>query len=66
MGAPADVEQWTLLALAIVIIFFRIYVRWVLVGPRNFAPDDYLMPVAGVSWSLGRHTGRWIMEADSL
>ncbi|KAJ9314485.1 hypothetical protein DTO271D3_5223 [Paecilomyces variotii] len=48
MGAPADVEQWTLLALAIVIIIVRVYVRWTLVGPRNFAADDYLMPVAGI------------------
>lgn len=43
-----NVEAWTLLALALVVIAFRVYVRWTLVGPSGFQLDDYLMPLAGV------------------
>jgi hypothetical protein len=52
MAPDADVEQWTLLALAIIMIVIRMYVRWSLVGPRDFQLDDYLMPIAGVSQFL--------------
>lgn len=46
----ADVEGFTLLALGIAFIIVRIYARWSIVGPSNFQVDDYLMPLAGVSY----------------
>ncbi|KXG51088.1 uncharacterized protein PGRI_066600 [Penicillium griseofulvum] len=48
----SHVEAWTLLSLALVIILIRIGVRWKLVGPANFQLDDYLMPLAGVCFTL--------------
>ncbi|EPS29426.1 hypothetical protein PDE_04375 [Penicillium oxalicum 114-2] len=47
-----NVEAWTLLALALVVIAFRVYVRWTLVGPSGFQLDDYLMPLAGIVFVL--------------
>ncbi|KAJ5504565.1 hypothetical protein N7463_007439 [Penicillium fimorum] len=47
-----NVEAWTLLSLALLIIIIRIMVRWKLVGPTNFQLDDYLMPLAGVLFTL--------------
>jgi hypothetical protein len=43
-----NTEAWTLLSLALAIIFVRSFVRWNLVGPTNLQLDDYLMPLAGV------------------
>lgn len=45
-----DVEGFTLLALGIAFILVRMYARWSIVGPSNFQLDDYLMPLAGVSY----------------
>lgn len=42
-------EAFTLLGVAIVIIALRTTARWIMVGPKNFQPDDYLMLVACVS-----------------
>lgn len=44
-----NTEAFTLLAVAIVIIGLRTAARWIMVGPKNFQPDDYLMLVACVS-----------------
>lgn len=44
-----NTEAFTLLAVAIVIIGLRTVARWIMVGPKNFQPDDYLMLVACVS-----------------
>lgn len=41
-------EAFTLLAVAIVIIGLRTVARWIMVGPRNFQADDYLMILACV------------------
>jgi hypothetical protein len=49
--AQVDVEAFTLLALALAFIAVRMGVRWRQVGPKNFQLDDYLMPLAGVSYS---------------
>ncbi|PWY90574.1 hypothetical protein BO94DRAFT_593458 [Aspergillus sclerotioniger CBS 115572] len=46
------VEAFTLLAIAITTIIFRVVARWVTAGPKNFMLDDYLMPVAGVVYGL--------------
>ena len=46
------VEPFTLLAIAITTILFRVVARWVTAGPKNFMLDDYLMPLAGVSYSF--------------
>lgn len=43
-----NVEAWVLLSIALAFIILRIAVRWKLVGPGQFQPDDYLMPLAGV------------------
>ncbi|OJD19910.1 hypothetical protein AJ78_00104 [Emergomyces pasteurianus Ep9510] len=48
----ADVEGFTLLALGISFILVRIYARWTIVGPSNFQLDDYLMPLAGIVFTL--------------
>ncbi|KAJ0424979.1 hypothetical protein BJY00DRAFT_308867 [Aspergillus carlsbadensis] len=45
-------ESWTLLALALGLIFVRIYVRWTQTGPSNFQLDDYLMPLAGAAFAI--------------
>ncbi|KAI2623187.1 hypothetical protein GGR54DRAFT_646361 [Hypoxylon sp. NC1633] len=45
MAAP---EDFTLLAIAVLIIGLRIYVRWTQVGPSNWQLDDYLMPLIGL------------------
>ncbi|KAJ5773854.1 hypothetical protein N7457_008750 [Penicillium paradoxum] len=47
-----NVEAWTLLSLALITIILRCGVRWKLVGPANFQLDDYLMPLAGVFFTL--------------
>ena len=44
-----NTEAFTLLAVAIVVIGLRTTARWIMVGPRNFQPDDYLMILACVS-----------------
>ncbi|PYI25130.1 hypothetical protein BP00DRAFT_452407 [Aspergillus indologenus CBS 114.80] len=46
------IEAFTLLAIAILTIACRIAARWITAGPKNFALDDYLMPVAGVVYAL--------------
>ncbi|PYH43678.1 uncharacterized protein BP01DRAFT_424740 [Aspergillus saccharolyticus JOP 1030-1] len=46
------IEAFTLLALAILTIACRITARWITAGPKNFALDDYLMPVAGIVYAL--------------
>ncbi|CDM36234.1 hypothetical protein DTO013E5_9942 [Penicillium roqueforti] len=47
-----NVEAWTLLSLALIIILVRVGVRWKLVGPADFQLDDYLMPLAGILFVL--------------
>lgn len=42
-------EAFSLLGVAIVVIGLRTTARWIMVGPRNFQADDYLMLVACVS-----------------
>lgn len=45
-------EQVTFLAVEVVIVVLRIYVRWVDAGPGSWQVDDYLMPLVGVSTYL--------------
>ena len=45
-------EAFSLLAIGLVVIAFRLYSRILTVGFRNLAADDYLMIVAGVSSNL--------------
>lgn len=47
-----NTEAFTLLAVAIVVIGLRTTARWIMVGPRNFQPDDYLMLLACVSSAI--------------
>lgn len=46
----ANIEAFTLLALALVIMIIRVWARWNQVGPSNWQLDDYLMPLTGVSY----------------
>lgn len=46
-----NTEAFTLLGVAIVIIALRITARWIMVGPKSFKADDYLMLLACVSSS---------------
>ncbi|KAI1337490.1 hypothetical protein F5Y15DRAFT_155649 [Xylariaceae sp. FL0016] len=48
----ASEEQFTLLALGLIIIAIRVQVRWKAVGPSNWMLDDYLMPVAGIVFAM--------------
>lgn len=65
-----NTEAFTLLALSIVIIGLRTCARWIMVGPKNFQADDYLMLVACVSIhgcfnlviSFAYHPRRWFMD----
>ncbi|OOF93960.1 hypothetical protein ASPCADRAFT_18222, partial [Aspergillus carbonarius ITEM 5010] len=51
--ANADTEAFILLAVGLCFILLRIYVRWGQVGsPLNFAVDDYLMPLAGLGFTV--------------
>ena len=52
MGASDEfaTEAFTLLALAIIIIVLRTIARWITAGPKSFHLDDYVMPIAGVSF----------------
>ncbi|PYI02961.1 hypothetical protein BO78DRAFT_375936 [Aspergillus sclerotiicarbonarius CBS 121057] len=52
MGDDFVVEAFTLLAIAVTAIVFRVVARWVTAGPKNFMLDDYLMPLAGVVYGL--------------
>lgn len=45
-----NTEAFTLLGVAIVVIGLRTTARWIMVGPKGFQADDYLMLVACVSW----------------
>jgi len=46
-------EAFTLLGVAIVIIALRTAARWIMVGPKDFHADDYIMLVACVSIQRG-------------
>ncbi|KAI1776582.1 hypothetical protein F4818DRAFT_353642 [Hypoxylon cercidicola] len=48
----AKSEAFIYMALAIVIIFIRMWARWVQVGPSKWQLDDYLMPLTGVVLTL--------------
>ncbi|KAJ6087979.1 hypothetical protein N7467_006893 [Penicillium canescens] len=60
-----NTEAFTLLAVAIVIIGLRTTARWIMVGPKNFQADDYLMLVASVVYGLetgaAYMVGAWFM-----
>ncbi|KAJ5492500.1 hypothetical protein N7453_010597 [Penicillium expansum] len=47
-----NTEAFTLLGVAIVIIGLRTTARWIMVGPKGFQADDYLMLVACVVYGL--------------
>ncbi|KGO63805.1 hypothetical protein PITC_054310 [Penicillium italicum] len=47
-----NTEAFTLLGVAIVIIALRTTARWIMVGPKGFQTDDYLMVVACVVYGL--------------
>ncbi|PYH94076.1 hypothetical protein BO71DRAFT_380321 [Aspergillus ellipticus CBS 707.79] len=51
-GDDFVVEAFTLLALAIITIAFRVIARWITAGPKSFMLDDYLMPLAGIVYAL--------------
>lgn len=64
-----NTEAFTLLGVAIAIIGLRTTARWIMVGPKGFQADDYLMMVACVSWtrtcppflSANQYGYRWCM-----
>ncbi|KAJ5110248.1 hypothetical protein N7532_002893 [Penicillium argentinense] len=60
-----NTEAFTLLAVAIVVIALRTIARWIMVGPRNFQLDDYLMLLACVVYGLetgaAYMVGAWFM-----
>ncbi|KAK8069903.1 integral membrane protein PTH11 [Apiospora phragmitis] len=53
MGGQEN-EAWILLSLGLWVIGLRIWVRWEMVGIRNFAFDDYLVCISGVGFPLAR------------
>ncbi|KAK7975797.1 hypothetical protein PG989_014260 [Apiospora arundinis] len=50
MGSNEN-EAWILLSLGLWVISLRIWVRWEMVGIRNFALDDYLVCVSGLAFA---------------
>ncbi|KAJ5171008.1 uncharacterized protein N7500_003791 [Penicillium coprophilum] len=58
-------EAFTLLGVAIAVIGLRTAARWIMVGPRGFQLDDYLMLVACVVYGLetgaAYMVGAWFM-----
>ncbi|TGZ79452.1 hypothetical protein EX30DRAFT_308781, partial [Ascodesmis nigricans] len=48
MGVVEDykIESWTLFGCGCMIVFFRLFARWRVVGFANFCLDDYLMVLA--------------------
>ncbi|OQE84148.1 hypothetical protein PENNAL_c0027G12080 [Penicillium nalgiovense] len=60
-----NTEAFTLLGVAIVVIGLRTTARWVMVGPKRFQADDYLMLVACVVYGLetgaAYMVGAWFM-----
>ncbi|OQE41946.1 hypothetical protein PENCOP_c004G06770 [Penicillium coprophilum] len=58
-------EAFTLLGIAIAVIGLRTVARWIMVGPRGFQLDDYLMLVACVVYGLetgaAYMVGAWFM-----
>ncbi|OQD64301.1 hypothetical protein PENPOL_c008G10566 [Penicillium polonicum] len=60
-----NTEAFTLLGVAIVIIGLRTTARWIMVGPKGFQADDYLMIVACVVYGLetgaAYMVGAWFM-----
>lgn len=55
-------EAFTLLGVAILVIGLRTTARWIMVGPRNFQADDYLMLLASVSISF---RNCWFQSVDA-
>ncbi|KXG54426.1 uncharacterized protein PGRI_075700 [Penicillium griseofulvum] len=60
-----NTEAFTLLGIAIAVIGLRTTARWIMVGPRGFQVDDYLMLVACVVYGLetgaAYMVGAWFM-----
>ncbi|KAJ5965013.1 uncharacterized protein N7479_004889 [Penicillium vulpinum] len=60
-----SIEAFSLLGVAIFIIGLRTTARWIMVGPRGFQADDYLMLVACVVYGLetgaAYMVGAWFM-----
>ncbi|KAJ5213780.1 hypothetical protein N7449_000949 [Penicillium cf. viridicatum] len=60
-----NTEAFTLLGVAIVTIGLRMTARWIMVGPKGFQADDYLMIVACVVYGLetgaAYMVGAWFM-----
>ncbi|CAI7665647.1 uncharacterized protein N7487_008003 [Penicillium crustosum] len=60
-----NTEAFTLLGVAIAIIGLRTTARWIMVGPKGFQADDYLMIVACVVYGLetgaAYMVGAWFM-----
>ncbi|KAI1761546.1 hypothetical protein GGR53DRAFT_22665 [Hypoxylon sp. FL1150] len=48
----AQSEAFIYMGLGLVIIFIRMWARWIQVGPSNWQLDDYLMPLTGVVLTL--------------
>ncbi|KAI2715131.1 hypothetical protein CBS147332_4785 [Penicillium roqueforti] len=60
-----NTEAFTLLGVAITVIGLRTTARWIMVGPKGFQADDYLMLVACVVYGLetgaAYMVGAWFM-----
>ncbi|KAJ5365552.1 hypothetical protein N7517_008438 [Penicillium concentricum] len=60
-----NTEAFTLLGIAIAVIGLRTTARWIMVGPKGFQVDDYLMLVACVVYGLetgaAYMVGAWFM-----
>ncbi|KAH6974361.1 hypothetical protein BGZ61DRAFT_499856 [Ilyonectria robusta] len=52
MAPSAVVETWSLYAVGSLIIFSRIFVRWRMIGLRGFKPDDYIILLSWVTYTV--------------
>ncbi|KAK3312087.1 hypothetical protein B0H66DRAFT_505538 [Apodospora peruviana] len=48
----ALIETWTLYAFGTLVIFARIVCRWRMIGIYNFKPDDYLIVLAWITYTV--------------
>ncbi|KAJ5265610.1 hypothetical protein N7524_006628 [Penicillium chrysogenum] len=56
-----NIEAFTLLGVAVIVIGLRTATRWIMVGPKELQADDYIMLVAlyGLETGAAYMVGTW-------
>ncbi|KAL3462422.1 hypothetical protein BJX64DRAFT_139983 [Aspergillus heterothallicus] len=53
-ATPFQTEAWTEYSIGVVVILFRLFARFKVVGIKNWQGDDYFSIVAIIFWTVGR------------